>query len=247
MHSVGDTTTVTEKEAFGISSNSTNKLAVGLLAIGAVLSFFALITIYLFTPAFPTGSEGFNVSGHPVFYMISEAFTAFFLFTIAFIFSIIYLWKKNLIYDSIIVSAAKTGILASLLTLSIGILWSRVEWGFFWQWEPRQTMTLVMFIFYVAMLLFRTTVDDIKDKAKLTAVFGIAAFPTVPMTNFIVGALHPPAQRTSMSANTFTGVILLFFGTLAIYLVFLYFTYYIEESTKKVEQFKQFVLNKLDH
>jgi heme exporter protein C len=215
-----------------------------LITSGGFLFFLSTVFMYLMTPPFPKGAEGFVTSGHPIFYMISEAFIAFTLFGIASIGSILYLIKKDIRYDTIVVSSAKTGVLASVLTLSVGIFWSRAEWFYFWQWEARQTMTLIMFLFYVGMILFRSTVDELEDKAKLTAVFGLIAFPTVPMTNFIVGGLHPQPQQTSMSGSTLSGVILMFIGTLLIYIAFLYMTVFLENANNKLEEYKQIIFAK---
>ena len=100
--------------------------------IGGFFTILGVIVMYL-TPPF----VGFNVSGHPIFYMVSEAFMAFVLFTIAFVSSILFIWKRKIVYDTITVAAVKTGILASLLTLLIGMFWANAEWGAFWQWDPR--------------------------------------------------------------------------------------------------------------
>jgi hypothetical protein len=208
--------------------------------VGAIFMLLGVSAMFLTQP-FPKGAKGFLVSGHPVFYMISEAFMAFALFTIAFVSSILFLWKKKVIYDTITIASAKTGILACILTLLIGIFWSKAEWGFYWQWEPRQTMALVMFLFYMGLIIFRSTVDDFIDKAKLTAVFGIAAFPTVPMTNFIVGSLHPNPQQTSFSSFPFIGIVLLFIGTFFLYLCLLLLTIEQERLHLLVEQ-KKFIL-----
>lgn len=222
-----------------------------LIGTGSFILILAFINMYFLTEAFPSGpdclsvpgQECFNVSGHPVFYMISEAFVAFSLFSIASIGSVLYLIKKDLKYDSIIVASAKTGILATSLTLLVGIFWSKVEWGYYWQWEQRQTMTLVMFLFYVGMILFRSTIDDANDKAKLTAVFGLIAIVTVPMTNFIVGGLHPQPQKSlSAGGNAFMGAIFMYLGTFLIYLAFLYLSVKLEVMNNKIEEYKYQVL-----
>ena len=218
-----------------------NKLFILAFFTASTFMFIGIAFMYTFTKPFPKGPDGFLVSGHPVFYMISEAFMAFTLFTIAFISSILYIWKRKTIYDTITLASAKTGILASALTLLIGILWSKVEWGYFWQWEPRQTMTLLMFLFYTSLIIFRSTVEQ-EDKAKLTAVFGIAAFPTVPMTNFIVGALHPNPQATTFSSFPFIGIILLFIGTFFLYMCLLLLTIKLEQLQLEVEKKKYILL-----
>ncbi|MHA1991757.1 MAG: cytochrome c biogenesis protein CcsA [Candidatus Hodarchaeales archaeon] len=223
-----------------------------LVGIGAIMLLLALVNMYFLTKPFPAGpecladpnNECFVVSGHPVFYMISEAFVAFSLFAIAGLGSLLYLLKKDIKYDFIVVASAKTGILAAALTLLVGIFWSKVEWGLYWQWDSRQTMTLVMFIFYVGMILFRASVEDTNDKAKLTAVFGIVAFFTVPMTYFISSGLHPSQQSLSSGGNSFMGAIFMFIGTFLIYLAFLYMTVLLEDANNKIEEYKYNVLAK---
>ena len=211
-------------------------------SIGAALMLLGVLAMY-FTPSFPIGPQGFNVSGHPIFYMVSQAFMAFTLFFFAFVSSILFFWKKKTIFDSITVASVKTGILASALTLLIGMFWAHAEWGQYWQWDPRETMTLIMFLFYVGLLIFRSTVDDFMDKAKLTAVFGIAAFPTAPMTYFVVGSLHP--QNVFLGGNIssfpFIGVMLLLFGSFFLYLCFVLLTIEQERLNLEVER-KKFIL-----
>ena len=158
--------------------------------------------------------------------MVSEAFMAFTLFTIAFGSSILFLWKRKIVYDTITVAAVKTGILASLLTLLIGMFWANAEWGYYWQWDPRETMALLMFLFYCGLLIFRSTVDDLMDKAKVTAVFGIAAFPTVPMTDVIVGSLHPSnvVFGGNIDGLALITLILFFIGTFFLYMCLMHLT-----------------------
>ena len=224
-----------EQHIEGLTLFKKSKLLFGLIILLSTIFFFiGFFNMYFIVSPF----KGFNVSGHPVFYMISQAFTAFIMFGIGSLTSILYLIKRNLKYDLIMISAIKTGALASALTLLIGILWSRVEWGYYWQFEPRQTMTLIMFLFYVSIIVFRTTLDDIYARAKLTAVLGLIALPTIPLTNFIVGSLHPAPQQTAMSSNTFLGVIIIFVGTILVYSLLFYFTLLTEKINLRLEQIK---------
>lgn len=201
------------------------------------------VTVMYFTPSFPIGATAFNVSGHPIFYMVSEAFMAFTLFTIGTISGILFFWKKNPIFDSLTLAAVKTGVLASGLTLLIGMMWAKAEWGYYWQWDPREVMALLMFLFYLGVLIFRSTVDDYTDKAKLTAVLAIAAFPTVPMTDLVVGSLHPSNVLLGGNISEFplVGVILLFIGTFFMYMCFIFLTIEQERLYLELER-KKFIL-----
>ena len=211
-------------------------------SLGAIFMLLGIIVMY-FTPSFPIGPGYFNVSGHPIFYMVSEAFMAFTLFTIGDVSGALFFWKKNPIFDSLTVAAIKTGVLASCLTLLIGMIWAKAEWGYYWQWDPRETMALLMFLFYLGVLIFRSTVDDYTDKAKLTAVLAIAAFPTVPMTDLVVGSLHPSNVLLggNISEFPFIGVMLLFIGTFFMYLCFVFLTIEHEQLYLELER-KKFIL-----
>ena len=210
--------------------------------LGAFFLLLGVIVMY-FTPPFPIGAGGFNVSGHPIFYMVSEAFLAFTLFTIGAASGVLFFWKKNPIFDSLTVAAVKTGVLASALTLLIGMVWAKAEWGYYWQWDPREVMALLMFLFYLGVLIFRSTVDDYQDKAKLTAVLAIAAFPTVPMTDVIVGSLHPTNVLLGGNISSFPldGVILFLIGTFFMYLCLVFLTIEHERLYLEVER-KKFIL-----
>lgn len=210
--------------------------------LGALFMILGAIVMY-FTPPFPVGAGGFNVSGHPIFYMISEAFMAFTLFFVAFVSSILFFIKKKSILDTITVSAVKTGILASALTLLIGMFWAKAEWGYYWQWDPRETMTLIMFLIYVGLLIFRSTVDEFLDKAKLTAVFGITAFITAPLTYVTVGSLHPTnvILGGNISSFPFIGVMLFLIGSFFVYLCFVLLTIEQERMNLELER-KKFIL-----
>ena len=166
---------------------------------------------------------GFNVSGHPIFYMVPFAFSTYICFAMVLIGSSLFLWKKDMQYDLFLVSSAQTGVLVGAITILLGMIWSYVEWGYFWQWEPRQTATLIMWLAYIGLLIFREIQDD-RDhnkRATLTAIFGIATFPSVPLSNFVVGALHPPPQQTLLGPGVGIYLMLnfLFIGIITIKLI----------------------------
>jgi len=69
--------------------------------------------------------------------------------------SAIYLWNRSKFADHIAVSAAELAVLFGLIVLVTGPLWARKAWGVWWQWDVRLTMTLVMWMIFVAYLLLR--------------------------------------------------------------------------------------------
>ncbi|MFW9992398.1 MAG: cytochrome c biogenesis protein CcsA [Candidatus Odinarchaeota archaeon] len=138
------------------------------------------------------GAEFFNVSGHPIFYMVPFAFSAYLCFGVVLLGGLLYLLKKDLKYDLFLLSGAQVGVITAGLTILIGMIWAYVEWGYFWQWEPRETATLIMWLAIAGLLIFREMLDvkDHEKKATISAIFGIIASPSVPLTYFVQGALH---------------------------------------------------------
>jgi heme exporter protein C len=99
---------------------------------------------------------------------------------------------------------------------------AKVEWGEFWDWNPRETITLVMWLFYVGLLIFRDMleIDNYERKATISAVFGILAFVSIPLSYFIVGIIHPNPQETSYSTGA--GMFLMInFGFIAVFAIYL--------------------------
>ncbi|MFX0115516.1 MAG: cytochrome c biogenesis protein CcsA [Candidatus Hodarchaeota archaeon] len=196
------------------------------LVILVLLSLFIIANYFvIFVSVEPF--EGFTVSGHPIFYMIPFAFATYFCFALVLLSGILYLKKKKERYDLLLVSSAQIGILTGAITLMIGILWSYAEWGYFWQWEARQTATLIMWISYVALLILRGMFEDkdFEKRAVISATFGIVVSPSVPLSNFIVGALHPEPQQTTLGEGIGLILVMNFLFVLTVALILVYITY----------------------
>jgi cytochrome c-type biogenesis protein CcsB len=61
-----------------------------------------------------------------------------------------------------------------LLTLGIltGALWGKYAWGSYWTWGPKQTLTLVTWLFYLVVLHGRLTIGWRAKKAAYLAIIG---------------------------------------------------------------------------
>ncbi len=72
-----------------------------------------------------------------------------------FIASIIFLIKRNLVWDAFAVSAAEVGVVFCSIVLLTGPIWGKPVWGSWWTWDARLTSTLVLWLIYVSYLLLR--------------------------------------------------------------------------------------------
>jgi len=217
-------------------SNKQNLIILALMSAFTVINYFI---VFIVVKPF----QGFNVSGHPIFYMVPFAFSTYLCFGIVLLSAVLYLWRKDIRFDLFLVSGAQTGVVTGTITLIVGIIWSKPEWGYWWQWEPRQTATLIMWLAYVGLLVFREMIDEKNQekRATLSAIFGISTSPSVPLSNFVVGALHPPPQQTGLGPGVGLYLMLnfLFIGFLTLILIYMsYRVNKIDFKLKKIRTIK---------
>lgn len=109
--------------------------------------------------------------------------------------SIQYLRKKDIISDLKASASAELGFLFTILATVTGSLWAKFNWGSFWNWDPRETSIFILLLVYGAYFSLRSAIDNPDQKAKLSSVYSIIAFVTVPFFIFImpriVESLHP--------------------------------------------------------
>ena len=191
-----------------------------IFAIGICFTIVNYFLVYILLEPF----HGFVISGRPIFYMVPFAFSTYLAFGIALISGLLYFWKKDLKFDLLLVSSAQVGVILGAITIIVGMIWAKPEWGAFWDWNPRETVTLIMWLIYVAVLIFRDMLEDEdpERRALISAIFGIIAFVSVPLTYVIVGELHPVPRETSygVGAGFFIPLNFLFIGVLSLILIY---------------------------
>lgn len=61
-------------------------------------------------------------------------------------------------------------------TIAAGAVWAQYAWGRFWGWDPKETWSLVAWVFYAAYLHARATAGWRGRKAAIIALIGVASF-----------------------------------------------------------------------
>jgi ABC-type transport system involved in cytochrome c biogenesis permease subunit len=83
------------------------------------------------------------------------------------------------------------GVAAWLLTflgLLTGMIWAQTAWGNYWSWDPKETMTLLLFLTVSAQL-----VTFYEQKAQLTKYLALSACilsVLTASTSFVLAGLH---------------------------------------------------------
>lgn len=165
-----------------------------------------------------------------IFVHVPVAWCAFFWVFLSAIFAILTLTipKKSEIFDRSSHSAIELGSLFSLLTLITGSIWGRPTWGVWWDWDPRLTSSLVMFLICCGYLVLRHFTHDLKTRRNVSAVISILGAINVPIVYFSVNlwrSVHQPqtfAEKTQNSSSDINFVLLfnyiaMFILSIAIY------------------------------
>ncbi len=163
----------------------------GLLGLSFALLIGALGMIFLYVPT----EKLMGIVQRIFYFHVPVAWVAFLAFFIVFIFSILYLWKRQSRFDIVARSAAELGVIFTSLVLISGSIWAKSAWGTWWVWEPRLTSALVMWLIYFAYLLVRSYTVDPERGARFAAVVGIVGFIDVPIVALSIQLWqiqHPP-------------------------------------------------------
>jgi heme exporter protein C len=107
--------------------------------------------------------------------------------------SALFLWRRQRTADHVALAAAELAVVFGLIVLVTGPLWARKTWGVWWEWEARLTITLVMWMIFVAYLLLRRFGGAGSEiLAAAVGVFGAVLVPFVYWSTYVWRTLHPP-------------------------------------------------------
>lgn len=104
-------------------------------------------------------------------------------------------------YDRLAGSAAEVGVVFTGITLATGMLWGRVTWGTYWQWDARLTTTVLLFVTYLGYLALRRLPADPMTRGRRTAVMALISFVNVPIVHYSVDWWRTLHQKASLSVG----------------------------------------------
>ncbi|HPW54435.1 MAG: cytochrome c biogenesis protein CcsA [Thermoanaerobaculaceae bacterium] len=157
-----------------------------------------------------------------VFFHVPQAWVAVLAFCVNLVASIRYLRTRAPLDDARAAAAARLGMLFAILATVTGSIFAKLEWGMFWNWDPRETSIVILLLIYAAYFALRQAVVDEERRASLAAAFAIFAFVTMPFLIFVIprvySSLHPNLVEATQGAVRFKmdpGMRLVLFSALA--------------------------------
>lgn len=127
------------------------------------------------------------------YYHVPSAWTAFLLFLINFVSSVVYLIRRNAKADIVALVSAEVGVVFCTVVLVTGPIWARPVWGIWWTWDLRLTLTLVLWLIYVSYLFLRrfSSSGQTPVLAAALAIFGALDVPLVYFSIWFFRTQHP--------------------------------------------------------
>ena len=171
----------------------------GLLAVLAML-----VGSYVGLAVVPADAAQGNVQ-RLMYVHVPAAWLAFLAFFIVFVMSVLYLIQRDERWDRVAASSAEIGVVFTVVTLLLGMMWGKPTWGVFWTWDPRLTTTAILLAIYVGYGALRSFADDPEKRARWSAIVGVIGFANVPIVYMSVTwwrTLHqPPSSPRSVAPD----------------------------------------------
>jgi heme exporter protein C len=157
-----------------------------------------IIAAFLLPPPLPQIGEASRI----FFFHVPVAWVAVLAFLCSFVFSLLYLRKKDLTYDVKASVASRLGLFFAILATISGSIFAKSTWGSYWNWDPRETSLFVLILIYGAYFALRSAVEPEERRASLSSVYAILSFITVPFLVFVVPRVYQSLHPTDSVINT---------------------------------------------
>ncbi len=206
---------------------------VGVLA--AIFLFVAIYFVFSFAEIETTMLEVQKI----FYFHISSALTLFLAFGVTCLFSILYLIKRVDKYDTIALVSTEIGIVFGVVVFTTGPIWARFAWNTWWNWEPRLTSALILWLTYIGYLILRSALAEEKKRV-YSAVLGIISFLNVPIVYFSVelwqGGLHPDTTtKMNLPPTMQIAWLISWLALILLYLFLLMFRYRAEQMKLELD------------
>ena len=155
-----------------------------------IMMLINLYNIFIFVP----NEASMGIIQRIFYFHVPSAFIAFLAFGVTFVYSILFLMKRNMWHDRIAYCSAEVGVIFTTIVLITGPIWARPVWNTWWTWDARLTSTLVLWFIYIGYMMLRSYTGEEQRGARFAAVFAIVGFVDVPivyLANRLWRTLHP--------------------------------------------------------
>ncbi|MFZ9726217.1 MAG: cytochrome c biogenesis protein CcsA [Ilumatobacteraceae bacterium] len=207
-----------------MKTGTTTTRVLGIFAL--LITTWVVVSAFFLTPADVVQGDSVRI----MYAHVPTAWIAYLAFVTTAVASGLSLARKHrtLGFDRVAGASAEVGVLFMAMTLITGSLWGRLTWGTFWQWDPRLTTTLFLFVTYVGYLAIRRVDVDPVRRARRSSVIALLAVLEIPLVHFSVvlwRSLHQEASVLNTDGDVRLDDLMLFTlfsGVVAFTLIFVW-------------------------
>lgn len=165
-------------------------------AMGAVIFF----SFHLPTPMRDNAAmvQGQNDAFRIVYYHVPMAWVTVLAYFTSIFFGVRYLRSRRWEDDEKAATAAGLGTVFCVLAALSGSVFSKIAWGSFWNWDPRQVSIAVLLLIYASYFTLRGAVSSDSARGTLSAAYSILAIFAVPFFMFIMPRMNPSLHPARM-------------------------------------------------
>jgi len=163
----------------------------GLWLLILLLTAVTIYAVFFLVPP----AKGLGSLVRIAFFHIPVAWISVLAFLVSAVYAAGYLRKPSLHRAFVSAESAKLGLLFVVMATVSGAYFSKLTWGAYWNWDPRQTTIFVLLLIYAAYLTLRAAIPDARRRARASAIYALFSFLTVPFLVFLIPrfyfSLHP--------------------------------------------------------
>ena len=192
-----------------------------------------LLMTYVIYGAFfvAEGAVGFGQGGDKariVFFHVPCAVLSSVCYFVGMVYAVMFLVRKrDFASDAKAAASMELGFLFCILATVTGSIFAGVQWGSFWNWDPRETSIIIMLLLYASYLVLRGALSMQPEKrARLSAVYAIIALVPAQYLIWAVPRLlegnHPTQVLTKASNTSLSYKLVLYPSFLAFTMLFVW-------------------------
>ncbi|MCB1368964.1 MAG: heme ABC transporter permease [Rhodobacteraceae bacterium] len=144
----------------------TDRVLPALVVLTGIFMLVGLIWGFFFTP--DDYKQGSTVK--IIFLHVPSAMMAINIWAMMLVTSLVWLIRRHHVSALAAKAAAPIGVTMTLIALITGAIWGQPMWGTYWEWDPRLTSFMILFVFYLGYIALWAAIEDPDTAGDLTAI-----------------------------------------------------------------------------
>jgi heme exporter protein C len=168
--------------------------AVG-MAISIYLVFYATPLQYSYNEAGKLNGSSLFFNQKIFYFHVAHAIELYLAVVVAGVCSVVFVWRRDPRWDDVASASVDVAVAFGAVVLLTGSIWAKAAWDVWWQWEPRLTLSMLLWLVMVGYVLVRRFGGAAADRiAAAMAIFGLVS---LPFNYVMVGQSSHPAAGSN--------------------------------------------------